>query len=403
MTDSLQAITRDRTCFTVSQQRRIRVETGRIKEPARLLAKAQHSKYAEVIKDPEDVFRVLTDVVGTRVTCNTVQDVLCMVEAIKQSKTLALPGHLPPEKCAEDYITNPRQSGYRAAHLLVSVDVPAGSDYSAVVCEIQVRTLLQHAWGELTHEDTFKPEVKVPGLVTTLSKRLATALAVLDEIAQDLRDELAKIEDEVAQPVEIHKPTPGTGARTNGKLLRAVFAEVMGRELAVANPELERARSLFGAAPLLNRDQVWAAISGTRDLSSSVFAKHPVLVPDSEFLFAAAAWPLGPNAVEGRLTDVATRLEARIDEMHEFEELYAAGHTHVGTVVRVKPRYSLVQLTSGDTATMSARHIEAGGTSYVNLEDYVSPGSTIRVEVVNADADRRRIEVRPADGLARLR
>jgi hypothetical protein len=36
--------------------------------------------------------------------------------------------------------------------------------------------------------------VKVPELVKVLSKRLATALAVLDEIAQDLRGELDKVE-----------------------------------------------------------------------------------------------------------------------------------------------------------------------------------------------------------------
>jgi hypothetical protein len=65
-----------------------------------------------------------------------------------------------------------------------------GLGRSLVTCEIQLRTLLQDSWGELTHEDTYKPGSKVPALVTTLARRMADLLATLDEIAEDLRGEL---------------------------------------------------------------------------------------------------------------------------------------------------------------------------------------------------------------------
>ncbi|GHB28755.1 GTP pyrophosphokinase [Streptomyces chryseus] len=172
VTDALRAITRDRNRFTVAQQRRIRVEPGRVKEANRLLAKAQNPKYDSRIGRPEDIFDVITDVAGTRVTCNTTEDVRAVERAIISSQTLLHPRTVPEDKAREDYISSPKPSGYRAVHLLVEVAVPQGGEFCQVSREIQIRTLLQHAWGELTHEDTFKPEVKVPPLVTALSKRL---------------------------------------------------------------------------------------------------------------------------------------------------------------------------------------------------------------------------------------
>jgi len=68
--------------------------------------------------------------------------------------------------------------------------------------ELQVRTLLQDSWGDLTHEDTYKPGAPLPALVTTISRRLADLLATVDDLAQDLREELDRlaqsaVEDEI--------------------------------------------------------------------------------------------------------------------------------------------------------------------------------------------------------------
>ena len=99
------------------------------------------------------------------------------------------------EDYEDDYIKAPKKSGYRALSVVVGVRVAVGSTVEPVTCEVQIRTLLQDAWGELTHEDTYKPEMKVPPFIVILSKRLANALAVLDEMAQDIRNELDKTED----------------------------------------------------------------------------------------------------------------------------------------------------------------------------------------------------------------
>ncbi len=66
-----------------------------------------------------------------------------------------------------------------------------------VSCELQVRTLLQDSWGELTHIDTYSKDGELPPLVDVLSTRMADLLSILDDIAEDLRTELDRIDQEI--------------------------------------------------------------------------------------------------------------------------------------------------------------------------------------------------------------
>ncbi|MBE1463809.1 hypothetical protein [Kibdelosporangium phytohabitans] len=401
--DALSAITRDRTLFNLSQQRRLRVEPGRIKEADRLLAKSQNPKYAGRIKDPSDVFDVITDVAATRVTCNTVRDVQAITRAVQNSATLPPPAGISKEKVSEDYIEQPKPSGYRAVHLLVEVDVPQGSKYVPVVCEIQIRTLLQHSWGELTHEDTFKPGVRVPQLVTSLSKRLATALAVLDEIAQDLRDELEKIEvgttsqyplDETAADGRATRPVPKP--RVSIDMLREVFEEVIGRTMNLTSSEEEAIQKSFSLAGLTDRSHVLNSLIAASKATREAFVLHPVQLSDSDMLSAASKYSEHEDrAVANEVSRLAAVKEERISSLQEFEDTYAPGEVFIGTLVRVASRYALVQLSTGETAVLSVRHLEQGKPTRVDLEDVISPGESIRVEVVNVSPQEHRIEVRP--------
>lgn len=74
--------------------------------------------------------------------------------------------------------------GYQSKHLLVSLNndrknLIENSTISELVCEIQVRTLLQHAWAEMEHDIQYKSKIDVP---LDLNKRFS-ALAGLLEIA----------------------------------------------------------------------------------------------------------------------------------------------------------------------------------------------------------------------------
>ncbi|RJT97363.1 hypothetical protein D6T65_13470 [Arthrobacter frigidicola] len=86
-----------------------------------------------------------------------------------------------------DYFASPKPSGYRAYHVNLVVPVPHMKGNRRVRVEVQARTLLQDGWGELTHEDTYKPGSTVPEWIVGMSLRMAELLAAVDNIAQDLR------------------------------------------------------------------------------------------------------------------------------------------------------------------------------------------------------------------------
>jgi ppGpp synthetase/RelA/SpoT-type nucleotidyltranferase len=214
---------------------RIRVEPGRVKSFPRSRAKwerkAQAGSVPPVPGSLDDMLSTMQDVLGTRITCKTLRDVDLVREAIDAAVKA---GSVELISDFEDFNREPKPSGYRALHVTVVVDVPSYPKPIQIPCEVQVRTLLQHAWGELTHENVYKPgTVGVPEMFSTLSRHLAGMLKEVDELAltaaheidRHVSDQLASQvgdSDDVAAPIEAAGSDPArqtaggppTGART---------------------------------------------------------------------------------------------------------------------------------------------------------------------------------------------
>jgi ppGpp synthetase/RelA/SpoT-type nucleotidyltranferase len=180
------------------QRVRIRVEPGRVKTKARTWKKL-NDKYAKQVRSTADIPSLVDDLVGLRVVCTNKSDASRFVEILDSLDEYA-DGDDPvlatcPET-ARDWVTAPKPSGYRAHHINLCTSVPRATERHVVVCELQIRTLLQDSWGELTHEDTYKPGGEVPPLVDTLSRRMADLMATLDDLAEDLRSELDRLAED---------------------------------------------------------------------------------------------------------------------------------------------------------------------------------------------------------------
>ncbi len=178
---------------------RIRNMSGRVKSKRRTWRKMQQSQYRGQIRTTEDIPEQITDLVGLRLTCTNLRDIET-VQAVLQ--TLPLRGvrgrrFWPDMSTEQDYVRIPKESGYRGWHVsaTIELDRPGAGKPVPVVCELQVRTLLQDSWGELTHEDTYSKDGELPPLVEVLSKRIADLFATLDDIAEDLRTELDRIDE----------------------------------------------------------------------------------------------------------------------------------------------------------------------------------------------------------------
>lgn len=171
---------------------RIRKTSGRVKSKRRTWRKIRHPRYENQIATVNDIAGAVHDLIGLRVTCVNRRDidvVQTALDALPQT-----PGHgLWLDAGSErDYVAEPKESGYRGWHVNLGIAV----DTTQVVCELQVRTLLQDSWGELTHEDAYSKDGALPPLVDVLSTRMADILSILDDIAEDLRTELDRIDQE---------------------------------------------------------------------------------------------------------------------------------------------------------------------------------------------------------------
>jgi len=181
------------------QQRvRVAVSPGRTKTKARTWKKL-NDKYVDRIEHLVDVPAVVDDLVGLRIVCTNRSDVdrvVDLIEGMQEFVDGEAPVLAPCSGTVKDWRGEEKPSGYRAYHVNLCTSVSQATEWHVVTCELQIRTLMQESWGELTHEDTYKPGATVPPLVSTLSRRMADLMATIDDIAEDLRSELDRLSED---------------------------------------------------------------------------------------------------------------------------------------------------------------------------------------------------------------
>ncbi|MFT8550364.1 MAG: RelA/SpoT domain-containing protein [Acetobacter okinawensis] len=99
----------------------------------------------------------------------------------------------------EERSDKPWEFGYQSVHYVVRAKAGISIDGNAIPidipCEIQIRTLLQHAFSELTHDTIYKPSVKsTPEMMRAAAKAMALIEATDDYFCQvgDLIDASVK-------------------------------------------------------------------------------------------------------------------------------------------------------------------------------------------------------------------
>jgi ppGpp synthetase/RelA/SpoT-type nucleotidyltranferase len=190
------------------------VGTGRTKTARRAWLKLDREKYRGKLGKPEDVVGLLDDLIGLRITCNNLADqreIKDLLASLPVRTSLDPADFMAVQADSQrDYVTEVKESGYRAFHVNVMAWTEVGRDRIQVVAELQVRTVLQDAWGELTHEDTYNSN-DMPRLVRPLTRRLADLLTTLDDIAEDIRKELDRLDTSAPeQPASIEDAPAAT-------------------------------------------------------------------------------------------------------------------------------------------------------------------------------------------------
>ncbi|GAA4479395.1 hypothetical protein GCM10023094_24440 [Rhodococcus olei] len=188
---------------------RLNAESARIKDRARAVDKILRKVAAGQIArptTPDEVAAAVHDLIGVKVLCKTPRDLAAFTGKLQEACTspkCSVRFAQPPT----DYVTHPKDSGYRAFHAVLLVNVATHDGDLAVKVEVQVKTRLQDAWGELTHEDMYKPgkALKPNDFHRDVARRMAELLDNVDTMADLLAAELDR---QTAPPQHEVAPRP---------------------------------------------------------------------------------------------------------------------------------------------------------------------------------------------------
>nr|WP_249805161.1 MULTISPECIES: hypothetical protein [unclassified Bradyrhizobium] len=173
-------------------------------------------------------------------------------------------------------------------------------------CEVQIRTLLQHAHSELTHDTIYKPSVKgTPAMLRAAAKSMALIESTNDyfeELVKEINAEVAanrQLSDELA---DIYRATVGKSAdptRAEG-LLNDAFATFAGEK------PLNRLTAFLTEKPYIPNKI--AARSAYKHLFRQPSILLAYLAASTDPIAAVRAWPLTLDEIKPIFSDLGAAL-----------------------------------------------------------------------------------------------
>lgn len=123
----------------------------------------------------------ITDIVGIRITTYFSDELDKVSQLISSEFTVDESNSIDKRKSLE-----PDRFGYMSLHLVVSykedrIRLPEYISFSGIKFEIQIRSILQHAWAEIEHDIGYKSTIEVPERLKRKFSRLSGLLELADE------------------------------------------------------------------------------------------------------------------------------------------------------------------------------------------------------------------------------
>ena len=155
---------------------------SRIKTPESIVKKLKrHGLETNV----DNMINHINDIAGVRIVCSFTSDIYSIVEMIGKQNDLTVIS-------VKDYIRNPKASGYKSFHMLVSVPIFLGEQVIETKVEIQIRTIAMDFWASLEHKIYYKFEGNAPDYISRELRDCAQIVSMLDLKMLQLNEEIAK-------------------------------------------------------------------------------------------------------------------------------------------------------------------------------------------------------------------
>lgn len=157
---------------------------SRIKSPDSIAAKLEKKNLPVTF---DSMMKNLNDIAGVRVICPYISDIYAVRDMLLKQPDIKL-------ITQNDYIDQPKESGYRSLHLVVEIPVYLSKTEHNVRVEIQLRTIAMDFWASLEHELHYKNTAEVPDSVRRELFRVAETIAMTDREMEEIALELQAID-----------------------------------------------------------------------------------------------------------------------------------------------------------------------------------------------------------------
>ena len=162
---------------------------SRIKSPESIVRKLRNKGLESTI---DNMVRYVNDIAGIRVICSFTSDIYRIAEMLSNQSDLKV-------LSVKDYIENPKDSGYKSYHMIVSVPIYLSDSVVDTKVEVQIRTVAMDFWASLEHKMNYKFEKNAPEHIKKQLYECAQMVSVLDDMMLSLNEEIQEAQSEEEQ------------------------------------------------------------------------------------------------------------------------------------------------------------------------------------------------------------
>jgi ppGpp synthetase/RelA/SpoT-type nucleotidyltranferase len=215
----------------------------RVKETKSFVAKAlwRGKNYADPLAE-------ITDKVGTRFVVLLLSDITVVESAITGyggwNAELA-------RDFAKERLEKPLYFDYQSLHYVVRTTSPQEINgivvEEGISCEVQVRTLLQHAYSELAHDTIYKPRSILEAENPRLSREIARSMALIEttdmifqEVARAIDKAASDLHDALDRASAVYRSKIGEPKAIDSRLAEFILAPFRGLVPLVTQADLEQ-------------------------------------------------------------------------------------------------------------------------------------------------------------------
>ncbi len=158
---------------------------SRIKTPESIVKKLKKHGYESTIGN---MVKYVNDIAGIRVICSFTSDIYKIAEMISNQSDINVIS-------VKDYIVNPKPSGYKSYHMLVTIPVYLSDRIEETKVEIQIRTVAMDFWASLEHKIHYKFEGNAPDHIREQLVECSRIVSDLDTRMLNLNKEIQHLSE----------------------------------------------------------------------------------------------------------------------------------------------------------------------------------------------------------------